>query len=131
MFGWNRTDIIGNIGGKVELRFTPSGKPFASFSVACNRRFTNKEGEKKEATEWFTVTTWNKLAESCNTYLKKGSLVFVSGRVSLHKWERSDGNEGSRLELNAGSVVFLEKNGRESVLPESIDAEDRPYYMDN
>ena len=117
MFGWNRTEIIGNVGATPELRFTPSGTPVISFSVAVNRRYT-KDGERVESTEWFSVVAWNKLAESCSQYLKKGMAVFVSGRVSLHKWEKQDGIEASRLEINANNVIFLSKSkGQE---PDSV-----------
>ena len=124
MFGWNRTEIIGNVGATPELRFTPSGTSVISFSVAVNRRYT-KDGEKVESTEWFSVVAWNKLAESCNQYLKKGKAVFVSGRVSLHKWEKPDGTETSRLEINANSVIFLSKSeGQEAdSVNSSVDTE--------
>lgn len=131
MFGLNKTDIIGNVGSTPELRFTPSGKPVTSFSVATNRRYM-KQGERVEETEWFTIVVWNKLAESCNQYITQGQLVFASGRIHLNKWETSEGKYGSRLELIAHTVIFLSKSNHEAIpeeikLPDEIEPEDLPF----
>ena len=100
--------IIGNLGRDPELRFTPSGDPVTTFSVATSR----KAGEKDETT-WFRVTVWNKQAESCNQYLHKGSKVLVEGRLSPGTdggpkvFQRKDGTWGSSFEVTADAVKFL------------------------
>lgn len=109
MINISRTDIIGNVGTVGNLRFSQGSKPVMSFSVAVNRKYKDKDDEIKEQTEWFNVIVWNKLAENCNKYVAKGQLVYVSGRVSLHEWEKQDKFKGHRLDLHANSVVFLNR----------------------
>ncbi|MGA7844325.1 MAG: single-stranded DNA-binding protein, partial [Dehalococcoidales bacterium] len=69
MVSLNKMTIIGNLGSEPEMRFTPSGRPVTSFSIATNWRYTTAEGERKEDTEWFSVVAWGKLAEQCNQFL--------------------------------------------------------------
>ncbi len=114
MVSVNRMIIIGNLGSDPEMRFTPSGRPVTSFSVATNRRYTTAEGERKEETEWFTVVTWSKLAEQCNQFLTKGRLVYVEGRLRMHTWEGQDGQRRYRNEIVADRVSFLD---RQAVAP--------------
>lgn len=104
MPGLNRVEIIGNVGGEPELRFTPSGKPVCSFTVAVNSKF----GEQ-DTTEWFYIVAWNKLAETCNQYLGKGQQVFVDGRLQTKNWDDADGKKHYRTELIANKVLFLGK----------------------
>ncbi len=114
MASLNKVMIIGNLGKDPEMRFTPSGNPVTSFSVATNRVYTTSEGERREETEWFTVVTWSKLAEQCNQFLTKGRLVYVEGRLRTHTWESQDGQKHYRTEIVANSVRFLD---RQSVAP--------------
>ena len=114
MVSVNRMIIIGNLGSEPEMRFTPSGRPVTSFSVATNRRYTTSEDERKEETEWFTVVTWGKLAEQCNQFLTKGRLVYVEGRLRTHTWESQDGQRRYRNEIVADRVSFLD---RQAVAP--------------
>lgn len=114
----NNCEIIGHVGSEPEMRFTPSGKPVASFSVAVNNTFTTAAGEKKEQTEWFAITVWGKLAETCNQWLSKGKLVFVAGRVNLERWEAQDGGMRSKLALTAGKVLFLSGKSDSDSKPE-------------
>ncbi len=110
MANLNRVEIIGNVGKEAEMRFTPIGKPVASFSVAVNSKF----GET-ESTEWFNIVTWNKLAETCNQYITKGQQVFVEGRLQTHSWEDKDGVKHYKTEIIATRVLFLgqRKDARE------------------
>jgi len=116
--------IIGNLGKEVEMRFTPQGSPVASFSVACNSKF----GEK-ETTEWFSIVTWDKLAETCNQYLQKGQQVFVEGRLQTRTWESDDGVKHYKTEVIANRVLFLGKRNSEKseTEPHEIDPEDSPF----
>ena len=103
----NKVIIIGYVGKDPEMRFSPSGQPTTSFSVATSRRY-KKGDEWQEETEWFNVVTWAKLAETCNQILIKGSLVYVEGRQQTHTWEK-DGVKHYKTELIANSVTKLDK----------------------
>ena len=96
--------IIGNLGGNPEMRFTPSGDPVTSFSVATSRKI---KGESE--TTWFRVSVLGKQAESCNTYLSKGSKVLVEGRLKAEPtvYQRKDGTWASSYEVTAETVRFL------------------------
>ena len=85
--GLNKVMIIGNLGRDPEMRYTPSGKPVTSFSVAVSRSYTKPEGERVETTDWFNVVAWGRLAEICSQFLVKGSLVYVEGRLETRSWE--------------------------------------------
>ncbi len=109
--------IVGNLGRDPEMRYTPSGKPVTSFSVASSRSYNNPNGEKVEETIWFRVTAWDKQAETCNQYLRKGSKVLVEGRLIPDKnggpkiWTKQDGSAGASFEVNAATVRFLSSRG--------------------
>jgi single-strand DNA-binding protein len=107
----NKVMIIGNLGGDPEMRFTPSGNPVTSFRVAANRIYNSADGERKEETEWFSVVTWNKLAENCNQYLVKGQRIYVEGRLHTRTWDGQDGQKHYRVEIIASNVIFLDKRG--------------------
>ena len=104
----NKLLIIGNLGSDPELRYTPNGNPVTSFTVAANRKYTTSDGEKTEETEWFSVSTWNQLAESCNQFLAKGRRVYVEGRLKSSTWTGQDGQTRFRNEIIANTVVFLD-----------------------
>jgi len=108
MANLNRVEIIGNVGKEPEMRFTPTGKPVISFSVAVNSKF----GES-ETTEWFSIVAWNKLAETCNQYLTKGQQVFVEGRLQTRSWEGDDGAKHYKTEVIANKVLFLGQRKQE------------------
>ena len=109
--------IVGNVGKDPEMRYTPSGKPVTSFSVASSRSYTNPNGEKADETIWFRVTAWDKQAETCNQYLRKGSKVLVEGRLTADKnggprvFQRQDGTSGASFEVTASTVRFLSSRG--------------------
>ena len=107
--GLNKILIIGNLGTDPEMRYTPNGNPVTSFRVATNRTYTTSQGEKREETEWFSVVTWNQLAEQCNQYLTKGRKVYVEGRLKSDTWTGNDGQVRFRNEINANQVVFLDR----------------------
>ena len=109
--------LIGNLGKDPEMRYTPSGQPVTSFSVASNRSYTGTDGQKVDETIWFRVTAWGKQAEICNQYLRKGSKVLVEGRLTPDKnggpriWQKQDGTSGASFEINASTVRFLSTRG--------------------
>ena len=108
---FEQTIIIGNLGNDPELRYTSSGVPVATFSVAVNRKWTNADGTPGEETKWFRVTAWRKLAETVNQYLSKGRQVMVVGRVVASAFSGQDGAPRASLELTADTVRFLGGNG--------------------
>jgi len=107
MRGLNRVMIIGNLGQDPEMRYTPSGKPVTSFSVAVRRTWKGSDGERHEETEWFNVIAWNSLAETCKQYLSKGQPVYVDGRLQTRKWDDQEGKKHSRTELVASTMIIL------------------------
>lgn len=100
--------IVGNLGRDPEMRYTGSGAPVTSFSVATSRTWTDNEGNRQEKTTWFKVTAWRKQAEICAQYLKKGSKVLVMGEIDEPSvWTDKEGNSRASLELTAQTVKFL------------------------
>ena len=83
----NRVQLIGYLGKDPESKYTPTGKKVTQFSVAISNRWKSKEGDAKEYTEWVNIEAWGRLGEICGEYLKKGSLVFVEGRLRTYKYE--------------------------------------------
>jgi single-strand DNA-binding protein len=83
----NRIQLIGYLGKDPESKFTPTGKKVTQFSVAISNRWRSKDGEPKEYTEWVNIEAWGRLGEICSEYLKKGSLVFVEGRLKTDRFE--------------------------------------------
>jgi single-strand DNA-binding protein len=136
MAGMNKMLVIGNVGADPEMRYTPNGNPVTSFTVATNRRYTTAEGEQREETEWFRVSAWNRLAETCNQYVTKGMKVYVEGRLKSDEWVGQDGQKRFRMEITANDVKFLDRapTGEPAVEGKSTapdaepsDAEDLPW----
>jgi single-strand DNA-binding protein len=90
MPGLNRVQLIGRLGKDPETRYTPAGKKVCSFSVAVSRRWKNAAGETNESTDWFNVDAWGRLGEICQSYLGKGRLIFVEGRLQTDRVEHED-----------------------------------------
>jgi single-strand DNA-binding protein len=115
--------LIGNLGRDPEMRYTPSGQPVTSFSVASNRSYTSPSGEKVDETIWFRVTAWGKQAEICSQYLHKGSKVLVEGRLTPDKnggprvWQKQDGTSAASFEVTASTVRFLSSRGEGGAEP--------------
>ena len=109
MAGLNKVMIIGNLGADPEMRYTANGSAVTNFNVAVNRNWAGPDGERKEETEWFTVVTWNKLAETCSQFLQKGRRAYVEGRLQTRSWEGQDGQTRYRTEVIANTVLFLDK----------------------
>src|SRR5215207_10236151 len=105
--GLNKVIIIGNVGRDPEMRFTPSGRPVTSFSVATSRTWVSAEGERREETEWFNVVAWGNLAEICKAHLTKNQQVYVEGRLQTRGWEDETGKKHFRTELVANEMILL------------------------
>lgn len=119
MAGINKIIVIGNVGRDPEMRYAPSGNAVTTFSVATNRNYTGRDGEKKEETEWFTVEAWNRLAEITNQYVSKGSRIYVEGRLHLDTWTGQDNKEHARNKIFATDVQFLSQPGAPAQREES------------
>jgi single-strand DNA-binding protein len=107
MRGLNKVMIIGMVGRDPEMRYTPSGRPVTSFSVATSRSWTSADGERREETEWFNVVAWGNLAEICKTHLSKNQQVYVEGRLQTRGWEDETGKKHFRTELVANEMILL------------------------
>lgn len=106
MSGVNKAIVLGFLGRDPELRYLQSGQPVCRLNVATSRRFTNKNNEQIEETEWHRVSVWGKQAEHCNNYLSKGRQVYVEGRLRTSKYEK-DGAEHYTTEIVADTVQFI------------------------
>jgi single-strand DNA-binding protein len=109
MAGLNKIMVIGNLGTDPEMRYTPSGHAVTSFRLATTRFYNTPEGERRQETEWFTVVTWDRLAEQCNQYLSKGRRAYVEGRLRSRSWEGRDGQVRFVNEIVANRVLFLDQ----------------------
>jgi len=114
--GLNKVMIIGQLGRDPEMRYTPSGRPVTSFSLAASRSWTTSEGERREETEWFNVVTWGRLAEICKQHLHKDRKVYVEGRLQTRSWDDQDGKKHYRTEIVANEMITLDD--RRSETPE-------------
>ena len=104
----NKILVIGNLGSDPEMRYTPNGNAVTSFSVATNRRYRTSDGETREETEWFRVNAWNRLGETCNQYLQRGSKVYVEGTLTSGAYLSNDGDPRASLDIRATEVRFLD-----------------------
>ena len=103
----NKIIIIGNLGRDPEMRYSTSGNPLTSFSIASNRRYTTAAGEQREETEWFNCTAFGRMADTCNQYLTKGQQVYVEGRLRSSEYTRRDGTPGFSLDVSVTDVQFI------------------------
>lgn len=111
----NRVQLIGRLGKDPESKYTPTGKKVCHFSLAVSNRWKDKNGETKEATEWVNIEAWGRLGEVCQEYLKKGSLIFVEGRLKTDKYE-ANGETRYFTKVIAQSLQFLDKREKEEPL---------------
>lgn len=105
--GLNKVMLIGHLGRDPEMRYTPSGRPVTTFSVASNRSWKTSDGETRSETEWFNIVAWGSLAEICNQYLHKGQQVYIEGRLQTRRWEDDEGNKRSTTEVVAREMIML------------------------
>lgn len=115
----NRIQLIGRLGKGPEGKYTPTGKKVTHFSVAVSERWKSREGETKEYTEWINVEAWGRLGEVCQEYLRKGSLVYVEGRLKTDKYE-NEGETKYFTKVVAHMVQFLDSRA-DDVLNERAD----------
>jgi single-strand DNA-binding protein len=108
----NKVMLIGNLGKDPEVKYTPNGTAVAKFSVATNERFKDKSGEWQDRTEWHNIVAWQRLAEIVGEYIKKGSKVYIEGRLQTSNWEdKQSGEKKYRTEIIAQDLVMLGGRG--------------------
>ena len=107
----NKVILIGNLGADVELRYTQSGAPVASFRVATTERWKGQDGQMQESTEWHSCNAWGKLAEICGKYLQKGSKVYVEGSINTRKWQDKTGSDRYSTEIKVREMKMLSPKG--------------------
>ena len=107
----NKVILIGRLGSDPELRYTPNGDAVANFRVATNRVWKDQEGNQQERTEWHRIVAWRRLAERCGEFLKKGSHVYIEGRLETRSWEGKNGNKRYVTEIIANQMQMLEAKG--------------------
>ncbi len=112
--GINKVILVGNLGADPELRYTSGGQAVCDMRMATSEKWTGKDGQPNERTEWHRIVVWGRSAESCNEYLHKGSQAYVDGRIQTRKWEDRDGNTRYTTEIVANRVLFLSGGGRRS-----------------
>lgn len=111
-YSLNRASLIGNLGSDPDLRTTPQGSQVCSFSVATTERYKDKNGEMQDTTDWHRVVLWDKLAEIASQYLKKGSKIYIEGKIKTRSYEK-DGITRSITEIVGNNLVMLSSSSKE------------------
>ncbi|HEY6249995.1 MAG TPA: single-stranded DNA-binding protein [Candidatus Angelobacter sp.] len=108
----NKVILVGNLGKDPEVKYTTSGVPVAKFSVATNERYKDKSGEWQDRTEWHNIVAWQRLAEIVGEYVKKGSKIYIEGRLQTSSWEdKQSGEKKYKTEIVANDLVLLGGRG--------------------
>ena len=119
--GLNKVMVIGHLGKDPEMRYTPSGRPVTTFSVAVSRSWNTADGERRTETEWFNVVAWGNLAEICKQYLHKGQQVYIEGRLQTRRWEDKEGQKHTSVEVVANEMMMLGERRDNSGTPQEAD----------
>lgn len=119
----NKVFLIGRLGGNPDVRSTSTGQDVASFSIATDESYTNKNGEKNEKTEWHKIVAWGQQAEFAANYLHKGSLVYIEGKIETRKWQDKSGTDRYTTEVKADRVLGLDKKS-DDVFPRPDEGDD-------
>lgn len=118
--GINKVILVGNLGGDPEIKYLPNGDAVATFSIATGESWNDKQsGEKVEKTEWHRIVAFRKLGEICGEYLKKGSKVFIEGKLQTRKWQDKDGRDCYTTEINAFDMQMLDSRNANASEPQS------------
>jgi single-strand DNA-binding protein len=118
----NKVFLLGNLTRDPELRHTENKKPVCSFGLATNRNWLSYEGEKHEETEFHRIVAWDKLAETCHQFLRKGRKVYLEGRLQTRSYKDKDGTEKTVTEIVLDEMVMLDKMPQD--VKESLDLKD-------
>ena len=105
--GLNKVMVIGHLGRDPEMRYTPSGRPVTTFTLAVSRTWNSADGERHTETEWFNIVAWGNLAEICKQYLNKGQQVYIEGRLQTRRWDDKEGQKHTSVEIVANEMMML------------------------
>jgi single-strand DNA-binding protein len=122
MAGINKVILVGRLGRDPEIRYTPSGAAVANFTIATSEEWNDREsGQKKERTEWHRIVAWRRLGEICGEYLRKGSQVYIEGKLQTRSWEDRDGNKRYTTEIIAQNMQMLGSANRGARTMDQVD----------
>jgi len=122
--GLNKVMVIGHLGKDPEMRYTPSGRPVTTFTVAVSRSWNTADGERRSETEWFNIVAWGNLAEICKQYLHKGQQVYIEGRLQTRRWEDKEGQKHTNVEVVANEMMMLGDRRDNSKSPQESDQDE-------
>lgn len=111
MAALNKVMLIGNLGRDPEVRMTPSGSKVASFSIAVTERFKDRNGQQQEKTEWVNIVLWRRQAEIAEQYLRKGSQIFIEGKLQTQSWDDPNGQKRYKTEVVGSNFQMLGGRG--------------------
>lgn len=111
MSGVNKVTLVGRVGGDPELRYTADGTPVATFSLATSEAYKQKDGSKREVTEWHRCIAWRRLAEVTNQYCRKGTLLYVDGKIQSREWTDRDGSKRKATDIVVNNLQMLGQPG--------------------
>ena len=127
MSGVNKVILIGNLGKDPEVRYLDNGVAVANLSLATSENYKNKDGEKVTQTEWHDIVLWRGLAEVAEKYLKKGSSVYIEGKLRTNKWVDKDENTRYKTEVLADKLTMLGRSQNQEQSSESNSEDDLPF----
>lgn len=131
MAGINKVILVGRLGKEPELRYTPNGDAVVTLTIATSDEWKDKmTGERQEKVEWHRVVLWRKLAEIAGNYLKKGSQVYIEGKLQTRSWEDKDGNKRYTTEIVAQNLQMLDSLPKEAK-PEAIEKTDQEEILED
>jgi single-strand DNA-binding protein len=107
----NKVILVGRLGRDPETRYTGGGQAVANFSVATDESYKDRNGERQKRTEWHRITAWGKLAEICQQYLKKGTMVYIEGRIQSREWQDKEGQKRTSFDIVANTMKMLSSRG--------------------
>src|ERR1700737_3719083 len=107
----NKVILVGRLGRDPETRFTPNGQAVCNFSLATDESYKDRAGERQKRTQWHRIVLWGKLAELAQQYLKKGSLIYIEGRIQSRQWDDREGQKRTSFEIVANAMKFLGARG--------------------
>lgn len=122
----NKVMMIGRLGGNPEIKYTNSGAAVASFSVALSEYWKDKQGEKQEKTEWVNIVAWDRLADQAQSYLQKGSVVYIEGKLQTRSWDDQQGQKKYKTEVVANQFRFLDSRQSSSRSEETSNTKQEP-----
>jgi single-strand DNA-binding protein len=126
----NKAILIGRLGADPDVRYTPDGMMVTNFRIATDMQWKDKSGERVSRTEWHKIVTFGKLAEICNSYLSKGKLVFIEGRIQTRAWDDKDGVKRYTTEIVANDMKMLDSKGQAKGADTNTADEHLPAYSD-